>query len=111
MDSRRRSMHRHRLLTMAIGLASAISISIPGVAATARDQTSTFRQPNLESDVPGMAMFTDPDLVNPWGISSSRTSPMRVSANGMGGITAYRGGGVNAPLGGTIPPAAGGPAA
>jgi len=103
-------MHRHRLLTMAIGLASAISISIPGVAATARDQTSTFRQTNLESDVPGMAMFTDPDLVNPWGISSSRTSPMWVSDNGMGVTTLYRGDGVKLALRVTIPPAAGSPA-
>src|SRR5438094_675953 len=102
-------MYRRRLLTMAIGYATVIAIAIPGLTATARDQATTFRQTNLDSDVPGKAQFTDPDLVNPWGISSSRTSPMWVSDNGMGVTTLYRGDGVKLALRVTIPPAAGSP--
>src|SRR5438093_533938 len=102
-------MYRRRLLTMAIGFATVIAIAIPGLTATARDQATTFRQTNLDSDVPGKAQFTDPDLVNPWGISSSRTSPMWVSDNGMGVTTLYRGDGVKLALRVTIPPAAGSP--
>src|SRR5947208_2667251 len=45
-------MHRRRLLTMAIGLATLIAIAIPGLTATARDQATTFRQTNPDSDVP-----------------------------------------------------------
>ena len=34
-----------------------------------------YVQHNLASDVPGLADQTDPNLVNPWGISMSSTSP------------------------------------
>src|SRR3984893_14962000 len=79
---RRITMHRRRLLTVAIGLAAAVPIPVPGVSATPKEKATTFRQTNLVSDIAGMAQFTDSSLVNPWGISSSRTSPMWVSDNG-----------------------------
>ena len=53
-----------------------------------------YQQTNLVSDVPGMAEFTDPDLVNPWGLISSSTSPWWVSDNGTGLSTLYNGSGV-----------------
>jgi uncharacterized protein (TIGR03118 family) len=34
-------------------------------------------QTNLVSDLPGVAAVTDPNLVNPWGISESPTTPTR----------------------------------
>ena len=37
---------------------------------------------------------TDPDLINPWGISSSSTSPFWVSDNGTGKSTLYNGAGM-----------------
>src|SRR5438874_12765867 len=46
-------------------------------------------QTNLVSDLPGVAQFLDPHLVNPWGISESATSPFWVSDNGTGLSTLY----------------------
>jgi uncharacterized protein (TIGR03118 family) len=43
-----------------------------------------FFQSNLISDVPGLAQFTDSNLVNPWGISTSRLSPWWFADNGTG---------------------------
>ena len=42
-----------------------------------------YTQTNLVSDIPNLAANTDPNLVNPWGISSSPGSPFWVSDNGM----------------------------
>ena len=50
-----------------------------------------FVQTNLASDLPGVAKITDPDLVNPWGISFSPTSPFWVSDNVTGKSTLYTG--------------------
>jgi uncharacterized protein (TIGR03118 family) len=47
------------------------------------------RQTNLVSDIPGLAKFTDPNLVNPWGISESSGSPFWVSNNGSDTSTLY----------------------
>src|SRR4030095_14639244 len=41
-----------------------------------------FSVTNLVSDIPGLAQITDPNLRNPWGISSSATSPCWVSNQG-----------------------------
>src|SRR5262249_60549127 len=41
-----------------------------------------YTQVNLVSDVPGLAQVTNPDLVNPWGISFSPTGPFWLSENG-----------------------------
>ena len=48
-----------------------------------------YQQVNLISDVAGAAQLQDPDLVNPWGISFSSTSPFWVSDNGTGKSTLY----------------------
>jgi uncharacterized protein (TIGR03118 family) len=66
---------------------------------------NSFGQHNLVSDLPGVAAFTDPDLVNPWGMSFSATSPIWVSDNGSGLATIYNGAGVKQGLVVTIPPA------
>jgi uncharacterized protein (TIGR03118 family) len=63
-----------------------------------------YTQTNLVSDLPGMAAATDPNLVNPWGISRSSGSPWWVSDNGMGVATLYLGTGAAVPLVVTIPP-------
>jgi uncharacterized protein (TIGR03118 family) len=46
-------------------------------------------QTNLVSDLPGVAQFQDPHLVNPWGISESGSSPFWVSDNNAGVSTLY----------------------
>src|SRR6266702_7706090 len=68
-----------------------------------------YRQTNLVSDIHGLARFTDSNLVNPWGLSHSPTSPWWVSDNGTGVSTLYRGDGTALPLVVTIPPPAGSP--
>ena len=63
---------------------------------------------NLVSDIPGVAQFTDPNLVNPWGMASSPTSPLWVSDNRTGLSTLYNGLGQAQALVVTVPPPAGG---
>lgn len=67
-----------------------------------------YCQSNLVSDLPNIAVFQDPDLVNPWGISLSPTGPFWVSDNGTGLSTLYDGNGVKQSLIVTIPPAGAG---
>jgi len=66
-----------------------------------------YQQANLVSDLPGMATFQDPNLVNPWGLSRGSGSPWWVANNGTGTSTLYDGAGVAQPLIVTIPPAMG----
>jgi uncharacterized protein (TIGR03118 family) len=57
-----------------------------------------FIQTNLASDVPGLAQFTDPDLVNAWGMAASGASPVWIGANGSGLSVLYNGAGVKQAL-------------
>ena len=66
-----------------------------------------YKQTNLVSDVPDLAATTDPDLVNPWGLSRSATSPWWVSDNGTGKSTLYNAAGAKLALVVTVPPASG----
>ena len=70
-------------------------------------QAQHYKQTNLISDIPGMAPTTDPNLVNPWGLSRSSGSPWWVSNNGPGLATLYTGTGAINPLVVTIPGADG----
>jgi uncharacterized protein (TIGR03118 family) len=67
-----------------------------------------YQQTNLVSDVPGLAPITDSNLVNPWGLARSATSPWWVADNGTGVSTLYRGNGTIVPLVVTIPVPPGG---
>src|SRR5947209_2862462 len=53
------------------------------LAATFPASGQFYSQTNLVSDIPGMAKLTDPNLVNPWGVSFSATSPFWVSNAGI----------------------------
>jgi uncharacterized protein (TIGR03118 family) len=66
---------------------SAILLSVVPAAAE-------YAVTNLVSDVSGLANFTDSQLINPWGITYSPTSPFWVSNNGSGLVTLYDGAGV-----------------
>ena len=48
-----------------------------------------YQVTNLVSNTPGVAAVTDPNLVNPWGISSSSSGPFWVSNNGTNTSTLY----------------------
>jgi uncharacterized protein (TIGR03118 family) len=58
-----------------------------------------YQQTNLVSDIAGVALFTDPNLVNPWGLSHSPSSPWWISDNGTGLSTLYNGNGRKFPVG------------
>jgi uncharacterized protein (TIGR03118 family) len=61
----------------------ALSLGSPGA------EGAGFVQTNLVSDISGLATITDPELVNPWGISHSPTSPFWVSNQGKSTTTLY----------------------
>jgi len=50
-------------------------------------------QINLVSDLPGVAVFQDPNLINPWGISQG-PGPLWIANNNSGTSTIYNGQGV-----------------
>lgn len=80
------------------------------LAARRADAQVRFHQTNLVSDVPGLALHLDADLVNPWGISSSASGFFWVSDAGTGRSTLYNGAGDKQPLVVTIPFPGGGQA-
>lgn len=110
---------RPRLLAVVMTLATLLLLLVP-VAADAQANTAHgfYQQTNLVSDLPNIAKFQDPNLVNSWGLSHGPTSPWWISDNGTGVATVYDGNGtpVNPlspgapPLVVTIPPPAGSPA-
>ena len=58
-------------------------------AGTLHAQVADFVQVNLVSDIPGLATITDPQLVNPWGVSHSTTSPFWTSNQGTSTTTLF----------------------
>ena len=83
-------------------------VLLASMGASAQDTTTnSYTQTNLVSDIPGMGTFTDPHLVNPWGLSRSAGSYWWASDNGKGVSTLYNGAGAIQSLVVTIPPATG----
>lgn len=76
---------------LALGLVAVLAILAPVASAAASQPGNSYHQTNLVSDLPGMAQLTDPDLVNPWGLAASPTSPVWVANNGTSKATLYRG--------------------
>ncbi len=74
--------------------------------------SAAYRQTNLVSDLPDMALHQDPLLVNPWGIAYPPEGPFWISDNHSGVSTLYDAQGNSFPLGNplivTIPPPPGG---
>jgi uncharacterized protein (TIGR03118 family) len=65
------------------------SIAVAGAQSSAPSSANVYVQHNLVSNVPGMADVTDPNLIDPWGMSFSATSPFWVSNHGKGNTTIY----------------------
>jgi uncharacterized protein (TIGR03118 family) len=70
-------------------------------------QSQVYVRTNLVSDIAGVARFTDPNLVNAWGLGFGPTSPFWIADNNAGVSTLYNGKGqafpVGSPLVVTIP--------
>ena len=58
-------------------------------AGTLHAQVADFVQVNLVSDIPGLAKITEPELLNPWGVSHSSTSPFWTSNQGTSTATLF----------------------
>jgi uncharacterized protein (TIGR03118 family) len=82
-------------------------IATCAVAGAQDTTTNSYTETNLVSDISGKATFTDPHLVNPWGLSRSASSFWWASDEGKGVSTLYNGDGDVQSLVVTVPPASG----
>jgi uncharacterized protein (TIGR03118 family) len=73
-------------ISFAIGL---MLLASPAFATGVKTPAGGFAITNLVSDQAGVAQTTDPDLVNPWGISHITGGPNWVSDNGTDKSTVY----------------------
>ena len=86
------------------------ALAVAGIMVTSGATARTFyARTNLVSDVPGVARFTDTNLMGAWGITRTATSPWWVNST-LGGVSLlFNGEGepfpTNSPLVVTIPPA------
>ncbi|MCX6928959.1 MAG: TIGR03118 family protein [Verrucomicrobia bacterium] len=85
------------------GLFGSLSAVYPGLLTGA-----SYIEHDLVSNLPGRADHTDTNLLNPWGISFSATSPFWISDNHSGLSTLYNSSGTPQTLVVTIPPPPGG---
>jgi uncharacterized protein (TIGR03118 family) len=80
------------------------SVSVLAVSTTLAAQPAQhYKQTNLVADTAGVAATTDPNLVNPWGMSRSSGSPWWISDNTSGLTTLYSGAGTSFGSGFTVP--------
>lgn len=86
-----------------IGLVASLLL---GAASSWAANGNAYIPTNLVSDIPGIAENTDPNLVNPWGLTISSSNTFWVSDNGTGLSTLYDLNGVPQSLVVTIPPSA-----
>ncbi len=89
----------HRRATPLLAAVAAGLLALQALPA----QAQQFKVTNLVSDGFVPAVTIDPSLVNPWGMSSSPTSPFWVSDNATGLATLYNGAGTKIGLTVTIP--------
>jgi len=69
---------------------------------------NAYYQHNLVADTTGTADFTDPNLINPWGIATSAASPFWVNDAGTGLSTVYTSSGSVSATKAIVPPSAAG---
>jgi uncharacterized protein (TIGR03118 family) len=96
-------------------IAAVVAFLVIISAITQASAQTSYLRTNLVSDIPGVANFSDSNLVNAWGIvNAGDTGPIWIADNGTGLSTVYDGEGVafpaNSPLVVTIPTAPNSPA-
>lgn len=116
MNARFTKLGRRSLGILGVAVAALVGATTASAGASA-SSGRTYTQTNLVSDQPGLALHTDPNLINPWGQASAPAavgSPIWVSDNGTGKATVLNGDGTpflrsGAPLVVTLatPPSAG----
>src|SRR5437016_11143068 len=90
----------HTSIKSIVFASAALALSVASVCA------DTYSSTNFQSDIPGVAMHVDPNLVNPWGMTASPSGTIWVSDNGTGVSTLYNQDGTAVSLVVTIPTAA-----
>jgi uncharacterized protein (TIGR03118 family) len=98
-------MNIKSLLYRKSNVSAAILALISTAAFAQTPANNVYVQHNLVSDVAGQADNVDPNLVNPWGLTQSATSPFWASNHDKGNTTLYNGTGVAATLVVVIPAA------
>jgi uncharacterized protein (TIGR03118 family) len=86
-----------------LAIAAALAVSAGSLAFA-----QNYTQVNLVANTAGVAPVTDPNLVDPWGISRGTGSPWWVADTGTGLSTLYNGAGAASSLVVTIPPSVAG---
>jgi uncharacterized protein (TIGR03118 family) len=99
-----RTYGTHRQIRFLAGLATLILA--PRALPAATPPGNAYLQHNLVADQPGIADFTDPNLVNPWGLYTSGSSPFWVNDAGTGLATIYSSNGAVSATKPAIPPSA-----
>ncbi|HMF52967.1 MAG TPA: hypothetical protein VK593_01360, partial [Edaphobacter sp.] len=87
-----------KILPSLAASSAAFVLALPGVLLAQH-----YTQVNLVSNVSGVAPVTDPQLVNPWGLSRGSATPWWVSDEANGLSTLYNGAGAKQSLVVTIP--------
>src|SRR5215831_3019647 len=81
---------RFKMRTLCSRPFAVASLAIGALTLSAlQTQGADFTQTNLVSDIPGLATITDPQLVNPWGVSHRLTSPFWISNQRQNTTTLY----------------------
>src|SRR5256885_3957103 len=99
-------MIRSRSFGPAFGVFAVAAIVLQALPAQAGIARGSFRQTNLVANRAGVVpppILIDPNLVNPWGLSSLPASPIWVSDNGTHVSTLYNTAGQKVPLTVNIP--------
>jgi uncharacterized protein (TIGR03118 family) len=113
MQNSKSARHRFRWVIGCTALLLMTGSSVgPAKLVRAGAATPFYKQFNLVSDIPHLAVWTDPKLVNPWGIAFGPIGPFWVADNGTGVSTVYADNGrpfpgPASPLVVTIPPSPG----
>lgn len=76
-------------ISLAIGVMLLASSALAGESALKSPANTAFKITKLVSNQSGKAKNTDPNLVNPWGLSQAPGGPVWVSDNGTGLTTVY----------------------
>ena len=79
---------QRRFLNLMAWTALLVTVVCPTMA-DENNKAGHYRQMNLVSDLPGVALLQDTNLVNAWGVSFSANSPFWISDNGSGLATLY----------------------
>ena len=101
-------MSRHLSARRALPAIAPLALLLATAAAPSTAVAGGYQVTNLVSNTPGVAPVTDPDLINPWGISYGPSGPFWVSNNNSGTSTFYNSAGTKLGLTVTIPAIAAG---